>query len=330
MKKKTKKFKRIVIISSIFLISPIVLSYVYQFGHGGLSNKTQDWANFSTYVGGLLTPIITFFTIVFLYFQIRSSREESELQIAENSRSVERQLCHLQDTRTIEMITAEINYLVSVLFNMISEPQKVPDENIKICLDKINFKRWDHDHANKQVIFHRHDGESSTIEWADVVIYLKSLYENYSEEEVAIILKNYKYAHVYSTISSLLGHLVLHCYRLAHIDKNSYDIIKTHLSLFSPTVFYLKKAGYISEDIEEEICILQSLSRPITRTDYVDFNGMFSSEINELGWFDAEVKPCDITNIRIKLDGGPNNRHVIYTMDYMRNKLTRRNSNWIK
>ena len=67
MEKKTSKFKLlIVIILSIFLISLIVFFYVNQFGHSGLSNKTQDWANFSSYIGGLLTPIITSFTIFFL------------------------------------------------------------------------------------------------------------------------------------------------------------------------------------------------------------------------------------------------------------------------
>ncbi|PKG80057.1 hypothetical protein CXF80_18110 [Shewanella sp. Actino-trap-3] len=82
-----KIFVAVVIGCSIALILPITL-YIYKFGFG-LWDKHSDWALMGSYFGGVVGPIITSISIVFLGYQLR------EQLIQRKSENLEKDILHL-------------------------------------------------------------------------------------------------------------------------------------------------------------------------------------------------------------------------------------------
>lgn len=56
-------------LTAIGLMIIVIVSYVVQFSVNlgyGISEKTSDWVNFSDYVGGLITPLLSFISLLLL------------------------------------------------------------------------------------------------------------------------------------------------------------------------------------------------------------------------------------------------------------------------
>jgi hypothetical protein len=81
---------RIALFVSLFtLIIPVAL-YIYQFGFG-LWEDNADWANMGSYFGGVLGPLITSFSLLFLGYQIH-------LQVKDKRQESNDKLCSLFET----------------------------------------------------------------------------------------------------------------------------------------------------------------------------------------------------------------------------------------
>lgn len=81
MKKLLLTLLSILVLSSVIL--PVAL-YYYKFGFG-LWDKNEDWALFGSYIGGVVGPIITTISLLFLAYQIhlqtKQRSEEKKLHV---------------------------------------------------------------------------------------------------------------------------------------------------------------------------------------------------------------------------------------------------------
>ncbi|EIV8469652.1 hypothetical protein MA794_004390 [Vibrio vulnificus] len=264
---KSSNYKMLLLVT-LAVVLAVLGAYSYQFYEYGFSTNNQDWANFSTFFGGIIGPLLTFITLIILIRQIRESQS-----------AVEEQLKHLQETRQIESIISELDKVYVLTMEMIKEVHPMPKENVNLLLNS-NIRSWEHDFSNKLVRFTLLDGKEQISHWSNTLIYLKSIVEQCSEEEARNLLRNYEYSHIYSSISSLIGHMILHCYRLAKLDDESYSIIRTKLSYFSIIARLLNEAGFVSDDQMTDLYVLQSLGANQKRKNFVDLERIFTDEIN--------------------------------------------------
>ncbi len=75
MRKIIKDFINVITIPIIVLVIA-VFAYCYNFKDGIISKQSDDWANFSTYINGLITPFLTIITI-FVMLKVNYSIKNS-------------------------------------------------------------------------------------------------------------------------------------------------------------------------------------------------------------------------------------------------------------
>ena len=71
---KNPKIVILSIISFLIVLSPLVFFLIY-FNENSISNLQSDWADFGTFIGGILTPIISIFSfiiLIYIYFEIEN------------------------------------------------------------------------------------------------------------------------------------------------------------------------------------------------------------------------------------------------------------------
>ena len=84
MKKNNKK--KLIIIALISLVILIIIFYVYRYFIGSyISNKSSEWANFGSFIGGILGPILTIITLWLIYYFNVQNIELLEKQITDNN-----------------------------------------------------------------------------------------------------------------------------------------------------------------------------------------------------------------------------------------------------
>lgn len=92
LKKSCLFFKSFWLIIIIFLAFIFILfifhSYWSHFHSGELSDKTSDWANFGSYFGGTLSPILAFFSFLALCYTI--NLQNKQLQLSEKTQTIQR------------------------------------------------------------------------------------------------------------------------------------------------------------------------------------------------------------------------------------------------
>lgn len=71
----------------IFLSLFVLIPYFMNF-HGGFSENSQDWSDFGSYVGGLLGPVFSLFSIILVIISIQISLKS--FQRNENQQKIER------------------------------------------------------------------------------------------------------------------------------------------------------------------------------------------------------------------------------------------------
>ena len=64
---------------AVVSIVTVVLLYVYKFS-GGLSSSSSHWSEFGSYFGGVLGPLISFFTLITVFVTVLLQREMIKLQ----------------------------------------------------------------------------------------------------------------------------------------------------------------------------------------------------------------------------------------------------------
>ena len=67
-------------IFSILLISTPIVLYIYKFGFG-LWNDHSKWAELGSYFGGILGPILSFVSILILWFSLKQSISGNQSQV---------------------------------------------------------------------------------------------------------------------------------------------------------------------------------------------------------------------------------------------------------
>lgn len=110
LKKSCLFFKSFWLIIIIFLAFIFILfifhSYWSHFHSGELSNKTIDWANFGSYFGGTLSPILAFFSFLALCYTINLQNKQlqrTDEQLAQNKLALE------QNAKALELNNQELN-----------------------------------------------------------------------------------------------------------------------------------------------------------------------------------------------------------------------------
>lgn len=102
--KKTLRYG--IVLTLLFLIAVIVVFSIYLINfHGGLSGNSQDWGAFGSYFGGVLAPIVAFFStiaiIYTIYLQKKILRENQVF--AENTINQQKQLIEQSNAAHLEL-----------------------------------------------------------------------------------------------------------------------------------------------------------------------------------------------------------------------------------
>ena len=80
-----KDFKRIIFGAIVISLIPIII-YILKLGSWTLSNKINDWSSFSSYLGGLLSPFISFLTLlitVYIAYSLNEYEKRKDKQLKE-------------------------------------------------------------------------------------------------------------------------------------------------------------------------------------------------------------------------------------------------------
>jgi hypothetical protein len=90
---------KILIITSCFLLILPILFYIYGIDGNHLSHENSDWGDFGSYFGGVVSPILSFVSIIFLYKTIIQTdinhSKQLEITLKQDRRN---QLIHLLDS----------------------------------------------------------------------------------------------------------------------------------------------------------------------------------------------------------------------------------------
>lgn len=95
-------------LSVILVISIPILLYIYNFGIG-LWDTDQQWANLGSYFGGVLGPVLSFVSIILLWFSLVSTQSEGR----ESIRLLEKQVNLILRDNFDRNFYASVSLLVS-------------------------------------------------------------------------------------------------------------------------------------------------------------------------------------------------------------------------
>jgi uncharacterized membrane protein len=75
--------KKLLITSGLLMIIPALIWCGYMYGIKGLhlSDNNSDWGNFGSYYGGIVSPILSFFSIILLYKTIIQTDKNHSVQL---------------------------------------------------------------------------------------------------------------------------------------------------------------------------------------------------------------------------------------------------------
>lgn len=115
------------LICSAFLFTVLVfIFYLCNFGGNGLSGNTGDWANFGSYFGGTLSPILAFFSFCVLCYTVSQNSKILELNIQELKNSTKQ--LQLSAKAQLEMEkTQKIHQFEGLFTFMLGELKKYND-----------------------------------------------------------------------------------------------------------------------------------------------------------------------------------------------------------
>jgi hypothetical protein len=127
--------KYIVAVCLLVVYSSVIMMYFYKFGSFDISKLSKDpahWGQLGDYIGGLLNPILSFATIIYLIKANISQRESSELQKLQ----IQQLLDESATTRKIE----KYRNFDNEFFELISS-QKLNFDNFKINVGKNDISK---------------------------------------------------------------------------------------------------------------------------------------------------------------------------------------------
>ncbi|MCR3946354.1 hypothetical protein NUK32_05245 [Aeromonas caviae] len=78
MKHLEKRMERYYFPVSVVSISCVIIAYIFKFHGNNISSNPEQWGQIGDYFGGLLNPIISFTTLIFLIKAYYSQRQELE------------------------------------------------------------------------------------------------------------------------------------------------------------------------------------------------------------------------------------------------------------
>ena len=132
----------ITIIFAIAVLIPILLYYI-NFHNNGLSKNGVDWANFSTYISGIVSPIISIIS-VFVLLKVNESVKQSNFNIYNRYKRIIRKYKtidfaidlpkDLSFEKRIQDLHDLINNLESNIGTVFEDESSMKDEISKLCL----------------------------------------------------------------------------------------------------------------------------------------------------------------------------------------------------
>lgn len=240
--------KTLIIAGIIFILLAINFFY-YEFLTDKTSSEVElqstisNWGLFGSYFGGVVTPILTFITLIILLKQI------NETQIANNL-----QIEHLDKTRRIEILISFINELANKTELTIEKQVPLTEELVNMYLKNyddersknLTIKSFENNYKEKTFIVKYSDDKTvDEFDWRNSITYLSMLNKKY-EEKAKDNLDNFLKIECHN-ISVLIKKLIALCTELSNLDENSYQIIKFSLITFTESVEELRKVDLIGE-----------------------------------------------------------------------------------
>lgn len=163
MKKEEKKAGYLWLAGGVGFVAVVACGfYIYQFGSNGLSPKSEDWANFATYISGTVGVAAVVATL--MAFVITLRQQQKLLDSQDELISDQKQQLKLSEAQLFEVMAKEkrdiafanirdVLPLILAGFKRSLELKLVPlaGSDAKVFLDELNFEEF-HDYRLKNVI----------------------------------------------------------------------------------------------------------------------------------------------------------------------------------
>jgi uncharacterized membrane protein len=139
---KQSKYAVFILVSGLILIIAVLGLYVYYFGTN-FSSEHTTWAEFGSFFGGLLSPLIAFLAIIMLYQTLASQISEFKESVAHLSATakiaaedLELTRKQTQDNETLSVLANAETQISALLECVVSEQATQPEVTIfHMCLE---------------------------------------------------------------------------------------------------------------------------------------------------------------------------------------------------
>lgn len=174
MKNLDKRMERYYFPVSVVSISCVIAVYIIKFHGNSISSDPEQWGQIGDYFGGLLNPIISFTTLIFLIKAYYSQRQE------------------LEDTKIALIDTAEYNRKQTAMMNTSIKISKL-NAHIDLCHKEIGYIQDEINRAeeckykqeeNKGYYFYSRNG--SRISPVDLNHYISDLVKTMHKETIKL------------------------------------------------------------------------------------------------------------------------------------------------
>ncbi len=264
---------KILIASGVFAVILIMITvgaYLLQF-HGDLSQKQAVWSNFGSYIGGVLSPIFSFLSIIVVIYTV-------DKQIKKNKKTSDRELKEIRKQEQVKQYEALVHDREKFLMNLATNVVPPSDDFVALlckslirdgddwCTSKIN-------HSEKLIyieFFRNRDDARPLLPkqfcFEGPILYLKTVIKIVGIKKAAQIYNDkkdnfYGIKHLLSSYAATHAHLVSLLQRML---ENGYDLhlAKTILSTSHEHSDILFRIGAIDPTIFELSRLISGIVPP--------------------------------------------------------------------
>lgn len=321
-----KTAKVLLIIAGASSLTLIVLYFTVF--HAGFSTDSSDWGNFGSYVGGIISPILSFATIVFLIFQNRDQRKQFEEEIALQKKNTEK----LKTEQECRQIEAAISNLIDRLMEPINK--QIPGTRM-IELYKIMYPGFTFTIQPDRNETTGEDENGTHIKIADSSIFnrlTESINEIGPEKTYDLFITKNEFLLkneiiTFNFLCEYLAGLVL------KLDNNGYSkyTLKYYLSIIYPIYEILSVLGIANKEYFIIVKLFQEL--PIKGPNFsTSIDGLKEGIVDELNQSIFVNKKINNTNEIIidKKSFALMGRDLVLTIEYKGNKYSKIQGEWVK
>ncbi|ENY3129621.1 hypothetical protein ACFXAP_003699 [Vibrio cholerae] len=252
MNKNYSFFVIILITIAIGLMGP----YLFIF-NGGLSNNSSDWGSFGSYFGGVLSPILSFFTIIVLIITSDDQKRLLSRQLKSQSEEIEM----LKNQSKINQIFDTVTKLRETILELTYK--KYPVQHLFLGY-KILYPEYRFEYDPDLKILHSYDknGMAGSVFFdIDMFTVINGVRNEFDINTVKRVFIDGQTRLFQSDIMSYVSQVDYFISLLSDLHNLGFDklSIKYHLSLVFERYNLLYEFGYVNDENYKQLNVFQSM-----------------------------------------------------------------------